>query len=90
MSNPLDIGFIGGQGLRSCLLSLGPCRAGFQGKLPLCRLSPYGLANNSLLLVPRLGVGAWESLKAAERSFPRADSFHGAKESHLTYTKAIL
>ena len=60
------------QGLRSCLRLPGPCRAGFQqGFLSLCTTGPHRLANNSLLLVPRLGVGAWESLKAAKYSFPR-------------------
>lgn len=68
------------QGLRSCLRLPGPCRAGFQeGILSLCTIGPHRLANNSLLLVPRLGVGAWESLKAAKYSFPRADSFHWAQ-----------
>jgi hypothetical protein len=42
-----------------------------RSKFPFCTRGPHWLVNNPLLLVPRLGVGAWESLKAAERPFPK-------------------
>lgn len=48
------------------------------GRPPSADLAPQA-SKDLLPLVLRLGVGAWESLKAAECSFPRADSFHEAQ-----------
>lgn len=55
-----------------------PRRASFQEEVPRCRLGSIGY-QRLVATCSQARRGTWESLKAAECSFARADSFHEAQ-----------